>query len=151
MKRGDTRMSESLHHENASVPNSTFKNMNLSGTKFEDVNLSGAVFENVNMENVHFGDINMRNARFAAIDIAGTHFGCTSAGVGDRERIPLQFGPNYDISNSQFTECELDGIIIEKSNLRNAQIRTSELEGMTINDIPVLELLRVYEEARGTR
>lgn len=140
-------MADSLRHENASLPSSVFRCVNLSGTVFEDVNLSGVSFVNVNMENAHFGDINLRNARFGAIDIAGTHFGCTSAGVGDREKTPLQFGPNYHISHSLFTECDLDGIKIEKSNLKNATIiaETSQLEGMTINGVSVLEALRAFE------
>ncbi len=144
-------MTESIHRENACLPDSVFRGVDLSRTTFEDVNLQGVVFKNVNMENADFGDINLRNARFGAIDIAGTHFGCTSAGIGDRERIPLQFGPNYHISNSLFTECDLDGITIEKSNLRNAKIETCELEGMTINGIPVIEMLQAYQAVKQIR
>ena len=120
-----------------------------SATEQPDLSEGSEMSLHLNMQNAKFGDINMRNAEFGAIDIAGTHFHCTSAGIGDRERIPLRFGPNYHISNSMFSECDLDGIKIEKSNRKNAKIEGSQLEGMTIDGILVTEMLALYKELKS--
>lgn len=136
-----------LSYENDRFPDSRFRCLDLSGTEFDDVNLSRVRFHNVNMADADFSDINLRNSRFSAIDIAGARFSCTSAGVGDRERIPLHFGANYHISNSTFDGCDLDGVTIRNSTLKRRTIENCDLSGMRINGIDVHEMMAAYKKA----
>ncbi|MHC4425456.1 MAG: pentapeptide repeat-containing protein [Planctomycetota bacterium] len=116
-------MSEKYKVENKDIAGSEFRHVNMSGTVFEDVNLSGARFFN----------INLRSADIGAVDFGGASFSCMNTGEG-RPRKPVVFN-----------SIELDDCTIQNSYFRNTKIVSCDLTGMTIDGVPVTDMLKAYE------
>ncbi len=120
-------MSEEHHVEHRDIAGSQFRHVNMSGAVFEDVDLSGAKFFNVNL----------RGAEIGAVDFGGASFSCMNTGE-DRPRVPAVFNA------IEFEDCT-----IQNSFLRNTKLVNCDLTGMTIDGIPVTDMLEAYKNAKS--
>jgi uncharacterized protein YjbI with pentapeptide repeats len=110
---------------------SSFSNSNLSKVSITNANLSRSRFLNINFRDNLFADLNLSNSELAFVSLSGVRFTDTNLG---KENEPISFD-----------RCDLEGSKIKDCNLKNVQIETSDLAGMKINNIPVEELLELYE------
>ncbi|MEQ2525135.1 GNAT family N-acetyltransferase [Bacillaceae bacterium CLA-AA-H227] len=109
---------------------SSFSNSNLMDTHFNNCNLSHSKFQNINFKHSLYADLNLSHSKVRLVTLGGVRFIDTDLG-DDKEPI-------------SFERCDLQGTKISNSNLRNLQINTCDLTGMTIENIPVEKLLEVY-------
>lgn len=109
---------------------SSFSNSNLMSSHINNCNLSHSKFHNINFRNTLFADLNFSNSEMALVTLDGVRFVDTS--LGD-EGNPITF-----------ERCDLKGSKINNSNLRNVEIKQSDITGMKINNIPVEDLLELY-------
>lgn len=120
----EEKMSEPIEVVGEDVRQSKFAALNMSGTTFKGVDLSDAVFEN----------INLRGARFSAIDFGGARFSCMNTGE-DRPREPVVF------ENVELHDCTFNA-----GSFRGVKIIGAELEGMTIDGMPVEAMIKAYKK-----
>jgi len=99
------------------------------GTEFNDVNLSETVFFN----------INLRGAKLGGIDFGGAAFSCMNTGEGKPKK-PAHF-ENMEFDDCEFKKCSFEGVTIINS----------KLEGMKIDGISVLEMIRIYKKYRNSK
>ena len=109
----------------------------ISGSEFHSVNLSGAVFDDVNLGNAKFHNINFSDARISAANLSGATF--------------KHIGPPPDSEGRQarqrpvtFEEAMLCDSTFRKVDLSNVRIVDCNMDGMTIDGIPVVEMLKAY-------
>ena len=109
----------------------------ISGSEFHKVNLSGAVFDDVNLGNARLHSVNLSDARISAANLGGAVF--------------RHIGPPIDEDGGQrkqrpvtFEEAMLCGSTFRKVDLSDARIVDCNIQGMTIDGIPVAELLKAY-------
>jgi len=120
-------VSEKYQVENKDIAGSQFRHANMSGAVFEDVDLSGAKFFNVNLQGAEIG----------AVDFGGASFSCMNTGE-DRAREPVIFNA------IEFEDCT-----IQNSFFWNTKLVNCDLTGMTIDGIPVTDMLEAYERANS--
>ncbi|MBD3843044.1 MAG: GNAT family N-acetyltransferase [Campylobacterales bacterium] len=109
---------------------SSFSNSNLMNTHFSNCSLSHSKFQNINFKHSFYADLNLSYSKMRLVTLGGVRFIDTNLG-DDKE--PLSF-----------ERCDLQGTKISNSNLRNLQIKDSDISGMTMDNIPVEKLLEVY-------
>ncbi len=113
------------------------ENKDIAGSQFRHVNLSGAVFEDVDLSGARFFNINLRDADIGAVDFGGASFSCMNTGE-DRPRKPVVFN-----------SIELDDCTFQNSFFRNTKLVNCDLTGMTIDGVPVTEMLEAYKKTRS--
>lgn len=84
--------------------------------------LSGSSFTDVNLANASFNDVNLTNASFNDVNLSGAVI------------------HNVNLSNLRISQV----------NLRGVSIVESHTEGMTINGIPVTDLLAAYRRGAAS-
>ena len=87
-----------------------------------DVNMAGSSFVNVNLSNAVFDDVNLSNAVF----------------------------DDVNLTDAKIRNVNLTALQINHGNLSNAAIVNCRTEGMTIDGIPVADLLAAYRASRST-
>jgi hypothetical protein len=95
--------------------------------------MSRAVFEDIDLSGAKFFNINLRDADIGAIDFGGTSFSC------------MNTGESHPKKPAAFNGIELDYCIIKNSFFRNTKIVNCDITGMTIDGIPVKEMVKAYE------
>lgn len=120
------------------------KHADISGSKFHDVNLAGTDFNNVNMSKTRFHDINFSDVTFTAAQIGGTLF--------------KHIGPPPDKNGKQarqrpvtFEEAILCDSTFRKVDMSNVKIIDCNIEGMTIDEIGVTDMIRAYKELKARK
>ena len=111
------------------------ENKDITGSEFRHLNMSGAVFEDVDLSEAKFFNINLRGAQIGAVDFGGSSFSCMNTGE-DRPRRPVIFN-----------SIELDDCTIQNSFFRNTKIVNCELTGMTIDGVPITDMVEAYKKA----
>ena len=120
----------------------SFKHDCESGWEFEDMNMAGTRFTNINLSGSRFHDINFSDVLFTAAQIGGTtfrHIGpppCKEGGQ-DRQRAVT------------FEEGMLCDSTFRKMDMTNVKIIDSDVTGMTIDGIPVADLLGEWRKRNG--
>lgn len=120
----------------------TVKHDNIAGSEFEDLNMAGTQFTNINLSGSRFHDINFSDVHFTAAQIGGTtfkHIGLPpdKDGKQDRQR-PVTF-----------EEGMLCDSVFRKMDLTNVKITDCDVTGMTIDGIPVTNLLKEWKRRNG--
>ena len=111
---------------------------NISGSRFHDVNLAQAEFDDVNMTQVRFHNINMSDITVSAVQMGGARFKHIGLPPGSKEKQrPLSF-----------EEADLNGTTISRCDLSHVKIESCKVEGMTIDGIPVTDLLAAYRQKK---
>ncbi|MGE8081367.1 GNAT family N-acetyltransferase [Peribacillus loiseleuriae] len=136
--------------ENKDISNAQYENCNMEKTECYQVNLEGSSFSNCNIMNTHFNNCNLSHSKFQNInfkhslyaDLNLSHSKVRLVTLGGVRFIDTNLGD--DKEPISFERCDLQGTKISNSNLRNLQIKDSDLTGMTIDNIPVEKLLEVY-------
>lgn len=116
----------------------TVKRKDIRQSEFAELNMSGTTFKGVDLSDAVFEDINLRGAKLSAIDFGGACFSCMNTGE-DRERQPVSF------VNIELHDCTFKG-----GSFRGVNIIGAELERMTIDGIPVAEMIEAYQKAQRT-
>ena len=119
-------MPEKLQVESKDISGSQFRHLNMSGTVFEDIDLSGAKFFN----------INLRGADISAVDFGGASFSC------------MNTGEDHPCQPVIFNSIELDDCTIQNSFFRNTKIVNCDLTGMTIDGVPVMDMVKAYKKTK---
>ena len=113
---------------------SSISNCNLENSRFSNCNLSHSKFQNINFRHSLIADLNLSDSRFSLVTLGGVTFSDTN--LGD-ENEPLLV-----------ERCDLTGSTLINSNLTNVTIINCELAGMKINNIPIEDLLKAYEQVK---
>ena len=112
---------------------------NLAGSLFRDVNLAGADFDDANLSNARFHNVNLSNVTFTAAQMGGAafkHIGPPPDKEGKQERQrPVRF-----------EEMMLCDSTFRKVDLSNVRINDCDLTGMTIDGVPVSEMIAAYQK-----
>ena len=115
--------------ENANLAGSQFHKVNLSEADFNDVNLSKARLHNINLSDIHVTAAQLGGAMFR-------HIGPPPDKEGRQERQrPVAF-----------EEMMLCDSTFRKVDLSNVRIADCDLTGMTIDGIPVTDLIAAYKQ-----
>ncbi|MDM5438799.1 GNAT family N-acetyltransferase [Bacillus hominis] len=132
-------------YENCNMANTEYYQVNLKGSALtnsnvmnshiSNCNFSHSKFQNINLKNSLYADLNLSNSKFKLVTLGGVHFIDTNLGEGKE---PISF-----------ERCDLEGSKINNSNLKNVEIQNSDLTGMKINNIPVEELLELYNRVKS--
>ena len=81
-----------------------------------DADLSGSIFKKVNLSGSHYDDVNMSGSSFDDVNMSGW----------------------------RINDVNLAGLRLAKANLAGASITGCRYDGMTIDGIPVTDLLDAY-------
>jgi uncharacterized protein YjbI with pentapeptide repeats len=113
----------------------------ISGSQFRDVNLGGAEFDNVDLSKATFHNINLSDISLTAAQIGGArlkHIGPPpdKHGKQDRQR-PVTF--------EEMMLCDSTFRKVDMSNVKIIECNTS---GMTIDGIPVADMMTAYERRK---
>ena len=113
--------------EKADISGSKFHDVNMTGAEFDDVNLGGASLHNINLSDIQVTAANMGGAYFK-------HIGPMPGPDGAQARQKAVTFEDAMLCDSVFRRVDLSGAKIENCNL----------EGMTIDGVPVADLLAAY-------
>lgn len=122
--------------ENANIAESVFRAVNMAGTVFDDVNLADATFSNINMAGAKLHNINLSNVSISAANLRGAHFKHLGPPDEDGQRQKGVF----------FEEATLCDSLFDRTDLSNVKITDCEMEGMTIDGLPVARLISNYKK-----
>jgi uncharacterized protein YjbI with pentapeptide repeats len=116
----------------------TVKHDIMPESEFEDLNLARARFDNINLSGSRFHDINFSDVEFTAALVGGStfrHIGpppCKEGG-SERQRPVI------------FEEGTLCDSIFHRMDLTNVKIAECNIEGMTIDGIPVADAINAWK------
>ena len=110
---------------------------NISGSRFHDVNMSNSEFDDINMSGVTFHNINFSDISISTAQIGGAKF----KHIGPP---PDENGKQDKQHPVQFEEMMLNDSTFRKVDLSNVKIIDCNTEGMTIDGIPVQDMLDAY-------
>ncbi|WP_165972389.1 pentapeptide repeat-containing protein [Paenibacillus piri] len=118
------------------------KNACIDQSRFVCVGAERLYFENVSLAGTKITDANMSDLEIDGAQLGGAFI----HNIG----LPPEGHPAYTPGAEQrplrFESCDLRGSRIERCDLSRVEIADCELSGMTINGIPVEELLKSYFE-----
>ncbi|MGN4422926.1 GNAT family N-acetyltransferase [Bacillus cereus group sp. MYBK30-1] len=117
------------------LKDSSFINSNVMHMNMSNCNLSQSKFKNINLRNSSYSDLNLSGSKFNLVTLGGVQFKNTSLGE-EKESI-------------SFERCDLEGSKVINCNLNNVEIQNSDITGMKINNIPVEELLELYNRVNS--
>ncbi|KFN02300.1 GNAT family N-acetyltransferase [Bacillus clarus] len=126
---------ENTEYYQVNLKGGSFSNSNLMDSHISNCNFSHSKFRNINLKNSLYADLNLSNSKFKLVTFGGVHF--TDINLGE-EKEPISF-----------ERCDLEGSKINNSNLKNVEIQNSDITGMKINNIPVAELLELYDRVNN--
>ncbi len=110
---------------------------NIAGSEFEDLDMSESRFADINLSEATFHDINLTESTFSAVDLDGALF----THIGPPTPEPWNTSMGCAI---RFEEAALTGSSFVRVNLGNVRLVDCLVEGMTIDGIPVTELIAAY-------
>ncbi|EJR54602.1 hypothetical protein IIM_01542 [Bacillus cereus VD107] len=155
VKRINTISNEENLVKNKDMKSGQYENCNLANTEYYQVNLRDSSFVNSNVMNINmsncnfshskFRNINLRNSSYADLNLSVSKFNLVTLGGVQFKNTNL--GENKEPIS--FERCDLEGSKINNSNLKNVEIQNSDITGMKINNIPVEELLELYNRVKS--
>ncbi|MRX74392.1 GNAT family N-acetyltransferase [Bacillus lacus] len=111
------------------LQNSDVSNSNVSSVHFSNSNMTNSKFQNINFRNTLFADLNLSNSKFAFVTMGGMSFEHSELG---------ESGP------VTFTACNMQGSRFLSCNMKDVEIKTDQLSGMTLNGVLVEKMLSAY-------
>ncbi|PEV97766.1 GNAT family N-acetyltransferase [Bacillus cereus] len=155
VKRIKTSSPEDILVKNEDMKNSQYENCNLANTEYYQVNLKNSSFvgsnvmhmnmSNCNVSQSKFRNINFRNSSYADLNLSGSKFNLVTLGGVQFKDISLGEGKE----SISFERCDLEGSKVMNCSLKNVEIQNSDITGMKINNIPVEELLELYNRVNS--
>jgi uncharacterized protein YjbI with pentapeptide repeats len=128
-----TNTKKKLVMEDVCMDGSTFTNVSGKALLWDDVNLTGTKIKNANLSDLEIKGAQLGGAHFQ-------HIGLPSIGHThhnpDIKHRPMRF-ENCDMNNSFIIGCDLSGV----------EIKDCTLEGMKINGIEVIKLLKAFQSS----
>ncbi|MBD2871143.1 pentapeptide repeat-containing protein [Paenibacillus arenilitoris] len=117
---------------NACVAGSTFVNVDAGRLHMENINLSGTKITDANMSDLEIDGAQLGGAYIHNIGL------------------PPEGHPNYEPGKTQrplrFENCMLNGSTIADCDLSGVELTNCTMTGLTIDGIPVEELLEAYKK-----
>lgn len=107
------------------------ENANLAGSRFHDVNLGGATQHNIDLSDIRIAAANLGGAFFK-------HIGPMPRPDGTQEQQRTVTFEEAMLCDSVFRRVDLSGVRIEDCNL----------EGITIDGVPVADIIAAYRAGR---
>ncbi len=132
-------MTEKLTLRDQDLRASSFEMVNLEGVRFQNANLGRSTFQDINLAGATFNDINFSDVVFSMAQLGGTVFKQLGLSPGSAEKQRGITFEDSDMNDSIFRDC----------NLQNARIEKCNTTGMTIDGVPVSELLAAYAQSKG--
>ena len=117
------------------------KNENIAGSEFEDIDMSESRFEDINLSGTTFHNINLSDATISATDLDGALF--THIGPPTTEPWDKSIGCVV-----RFEEAALTGSSFVRANLTNVRLVDCITDGMTIDGIPLADMIAAYKKAK---
>ncbi|WP_161601568.1 GNAT family N-acetyltransferase [Paenibacillus luteus] len=118
---------------NMNMESGLYSNSNMKSSRFTDCNLSGSKWMNLNLTQALLADLRLSDSEIGFVSLDGAYIHDTNLGQGKQ---PIRF-----------ERCDWSGSDLQDCNLSNVSLQQCNLAGMKINNIPVEELLRVYEQS----
>jgi ribosomal protein S18 acetylase RimI-like enzyme len=141
-RKGINTNSSTNQYEDCNMPKSEYYQVNLEGSSYSNSNLMSSHISNCNLSYSKFQNLNFRNTLFADLNLSNSEMVfATLAGV---RFVDTNLGENH--SPISFERCELEGSKLINCNLRNVEIQESDVTGMKIDNIPVEELFKAYNQ-----
>lgn len=112
-------------------PSASFKDQALPEAEFENCLMSGADFYNINLQQAHFSNTNISGSLFTDSNMSGSRF------------------TNLNLTQSLLGDLRLTGSRIIGCDLSDVDIRHCNTAGMTIDGIPLQELLAAYAQRKA--
>ena len=130
---------------------SSFKKGSLNKSRFENIMMQETTIFDVNASNMKIVNANLSDLEIEGAQIGGAfihNIGMPPKGhplylEGARMR-PVTFD-DCDLPQSTIRNCNLSGVEISDCNLSGASLKDCNFSDMTINGIPVQELLASYK------
>jgi len=138
--------------ENEDLSGYQYENINLASAEYYQVNLEGSAFSNSNMRNVHISNCNLSHSKLHNINFRNTLFADLNLANSKLEFVTLGGASFVETTQDEgntpitFDRCDLSGSVIRNCTLKDASIQDSDLTGMRINNIPVEELLKAFQQ-----
>lgn len=123
----------------------------LKGAVIESSDLREAMFTHVNLVNSKWEHIYFSNVHVNMIQLGGTIFENIirpEAKTSELEEEPGTAGW-VNVEPVQFKNSDLSNAIFDSCNLTNVEIKDCQIEGLSIDGIPIDELLKVYHENKA--
>ncbi|MHC1748937.1 MAG: GNAT family N-acetyltransferase [Cellulosilyticaceae bacterium] len=121
-----------------------FYDLDMSYSRFCNINLSENIYlnsclinnrlTNVNMRNSIFADSKMDKVEICHVSLSGAYLHDINLDIDDAD------------CNLVIERCKLNNSTIVESNLQNLCIENCNVEGMTINGIKVVDMLKCYNK-----
>lgn len=130
---------------------STFTSVNLSGAAFTDVNLGSTAFENVNLGKSTLNNINLGGIQACGVNLSDASFSATNLDGTSFKDIGPRSGPDERARNRngvRFEDATLNDSLFERCDMANVRMVGCEMEGMTIDGVPIVDLLAAYRRER---
>jgi uncharacterized protein YjbI with pentapeptide repeats len=135
---------EDSHFQKGSLSKSRFENIMMTGITIFDVNASKMTIVNANLSDLEIEGAQMGGAFIHNIGMPPKDHPMHVEGSSMR---PVKF-EDCNLSKSTFHDCNLSAMEISDCNLSGAALKDCNLTGMTIDGIPVQELLAAYKADR---
>ena len=123
----------------------------LTGSRFEDVCLGDAEFDNVSLVRATFENVNMSGTRMHDINLSDLDLSAANLGGAKFKHI----GPPPDKDGKQerqrpvtFEEMMLCDSTFRKVDMSNVRITECNTAGMTIDGIPVADMMTAYKQRK---
>jgi uncharacterized protein YjbI with pentapeptide repeats len=130
-------------YEGGTMPNRmSVKHDNIAGSEFENLNMAGSRFTDINLSGSRFHDIDFSDVSFTAAQIGGTTF----------KHIGLPPDPNGKQGRQRpvtFEDGMLCDSVFRRMDMTNVEITDCDVTGMTIDGIPVANLLKEWKKRNG--
>ena len=121
------------------------KQLQVTEAMLEDSTIAMSCINGLQMQDVSATSLKIRDANLSDLEIFEAQLGgAYFHSIG----LPPEGHPHYDANAKQrplkFEDCMLEGSTFANCNLSDVSITNCELKGMTIDGIPVTELLDAY-------
>ncbi|QHW31042.1 hypothetical protein GZH47_09355 [Paenibacillus rhizovicinus] len=130
---------------NAKVHMACFKGAEFHGVDMRDASLVHVNFVNSAWEHIYFSNVHIRHTQ-----LGGTVFEHIARPQADVSRFEEEAGTDgwVNVEPVVFRDSDLSRAVFDNCELNGVDIRGCRLEGMTIDGIPVTELLAGYRAAK---
>lgn len=136
--------------ENKNISSTQYENFDMAKTEFYGVNLEGSSFSNSNVMNGHISNCNLSYSKFQNLILTNSLYAHLNLSTSEIVFVTLGrvnfIDTNLGDENTpiSFDRCDLEGSKFCNSNLRNVEIKNSDLSGLKINNVLVEELIDAY-------
>lgn len=113
-------------------------------SRFECVGAERMVLQNASLAGTKITDANLSDLEIDGAQMGGAYI----RNIGMPGEDHALYKPGAKQRSLTFENCELGGSRIVNCNLSHVEIADCNIQGLTINGVPIEEILREYEKAK---